>query len=646
MFKWDDKYQWVFSDLGAADMVGVNEAGIGIFKRQPYKGLAKEILQNVLDAKDETLGENIPVKAKFELIYVDRDDIPGFARLDDVIHKCYDYYSDGDDSEKLLRYKDAAEKYLRNPGKVPVLKISDENTKGLTGVNKEKGTNWTGLVRERSATNKSNGSSGSFGVGKFAPYNFSELRTVFYSTKTRDDEIAFQGKAILTSFKEDGKKKNNIGLFANTISEDYDAVFDIEDIAPVFRREKVGTDIYVIGFEKSNDEDWVDQTAISVIEYFFYSIYKGFLEIEILDGDKKVQINKSNLENKIKYYDEFCKENMGDDTSFSFTAPSYWQIINNDRKKYSKEVFHFNGKDMGAYELYLLVGDEVTDKKVLEMREAGMKIREDISFRVQMNFNAIFIATGEGALSLEPDDNISSFLRKCENQAHDDWAADEYKEKKEKARGIINRVHAIILEAVKNEMPDYGDEAVDAFGLSEYLPNQEEDDDPKEEKAFKDFTPLSFEIQSVKSGKRRRNADISMKKNAGAEKRSKREKKEEKDRKKKKTDNKKGNGLNKASEVSIKNIKTPFDSLSKNYTVSFIPEENAEKVMLEIKLGSDDDNMTKAEISSASINGKTLSIKNGMIEVGDVTKDEKIIVKVALADSSRKTMEVRAYAEC
>lgn len=646
MFKWDDKYQWVFSDLGAADMVGVNEAGIGIFKRQPYKGLAKEILQNVLDAKDETLGEDIPVKAKFELIYVDRDDIPGFARLDDVIHKCYDYYSDGDDSEKLLRYKDAAEKYLRNPGKVPVLKISDENTKGLTGVNKEKGTNWTGLVRERSATNKSNGSSGSFGVGKFAPYNFSELRTVFYSTKTRDDEIAFQGKAILTSFKEDGKKKNNIGLFANTISEDYDAVFDIEDIAPVFRREKVGTDIYVIGFEKSNDEDWVDQTAISVIEYFFYSIYKGFLEIEILDGDKKVQINKSNLENKIKYYDDFCKENMGDDTSFSFTAPSYWQIINNDRKKYSKEVFQFNGKDMGAYELYLLVGDEVTDKKVLEMREAGMKIREDISFRVQMNFNAIFIATGEGALSLEPDDNISSFLRKCENQAHDDWAADEYKEKKEKARGIINRVHAIILEAVKNEMPDYGDEAVDAFGLSEYLPNQEEDDDSKEEKAFKDFTPLSFEIQSVKSGKRRRNADISMKKNAGAEKRSKREKKEEKDRKKKKTDNKKGNGLNKASEVSIKNIKTPFDSLSKNYTVSFIPEENVEKVMLEIKLGSDDDNMTKAEISSASINGKTLSIKNGMIEVGDVTKDEKIIVKVALADSSRKTMEVRAYAEC
>lgn len=646
MFKWDEKYQWVFSDLGAADMVGVNEAGIGIFKRQPYKGLAKEILQNVTDAKDDRLGDDIPAKAKFELIYVDRDEIPGYERIDDVIHKCYDFYPNGDDGEKLRRYKDAAEKYLRTPGKVPVLKISDENTKGLIGVHEEKDSNWTGLVRERSATNKSNGSSGSFGVGKFAPYNFSELRTVLYSTKTRDGEVAFQGKSILTTFKEDGIKKHNIGLFANVQSDDFDAVFDINDIAPVFRREKIGTDIYVIGFEKNDEEDWVEQTAISVIEYFFYSIYKGFLEIEICDGKKKVEINKSNLDEKIKYYEDFCRENMGDDTTFSFTAPSYWKILKSGKAPV-KEIFDYNGKSMGGYELYLLASDDIADKKVLEMREAGMKIREDSSFRIQMNFNAIFIATGEGATSLEPEDNISSFLRKCENQAHDDWSADEYKEKKDVAKGIINKIHSIILEAVKKEMPDYGDEAVDAFGLSEYLPNQEDDDDPKEEKAFKDFTPLSFEIQSVKTGKRRRNADISMKKNAGAEKRKKQEKKQEdKDREKKKRDNKKGNGLNKASEISIKNIKTPYDSISKQYTISFIPEESVKGVMLEMKIGSDDDNLSKAEVSAASLKGKNLNIKNGMIEVGDVLKDEKVIVKVLLADSSRKTMEVRAYAKC
>ena len=55
MFQWKENFQWIFSNLGSSDKVGVNESGIGIFKRQPYKGLAKEILQNVTDAKNPEL---------------------------------------------------------------------------------------------------------------------------------------------------------------------------------------------------------------------------------------------------------------------------------------------------------------------------------------------------------------------------------------------------------------------------------------------------------------------------------------------------------------------------------------------------------------------------------------------------------------
>lgn len=494
MFQWKENFQWNFSDLGSADKVGVNESGIGIFKRQPYKGLAKEILQNVTDAKNPLLPDNVPVKAKFELIFVDLDDIPGYARLNDVIHKCSEYYPDGDDGEKLKGIREAAEKYLSGNGKVPVLKISDYNTTGLRGVREEKGSNWTGLVRERSATNKSNGSSGAFGVGKFAPYNFTSVRTVLYSTKTINNEYAFQGKAILTTFKEDGKNKQNIGLFANMESDNFDAVFNVDDIAPVFRRTEPGTDIYVLGFEK--EDDWVEQSAISVIEYFFYSIYRGRLEVEIRDEEKVVSITQDNLGDVIMFYDDYCKTHMAEDTTFRFTAPSYWSLLRDSRHKVIKNPFEYSGRNMGNYELYLLTGDDITEKKVLEMRQAGMKIREDNSFRIQMNFTAIFIATGEGASSQEPKDNISSFLRKCENQAHDDWAADEYKEEKTKAKGIINKVHSIILDAVKAEMPDFGDESVDAFGLSEFLPNEEADDDQKEEKAFRisDLLHLKYKV--------------------------------------------------------------------------------------------------------------------------------------------------------
>lgn len=653
MFAWKNNYRWIFSELGAADKVGVNDAGIGIFKRQPYKGLAKEINQNITDAKDDTLPDDVPVRARFELIYVDRDDIPDYQRLNEVIHKCYEYYHDGDDGAKLKVICDASEKYLEHEGKVPVLKISDYNTYGLRGVHEEKGSNWTGLVRERSATNKSNGSSGAFGVGKFAPYNFSELRTVLYSTKTRDGETAFQGKAILTTFSEydTDKQKNiikqNIGLFADTNSDNYDAVFSVDDIAPVFRRDVIGTDLFVLGFEK--EEDWIEQSAISVIEYFFYSIYRGKLEVEIVEGDKIVEINKSNLGDMIAYYEEYCKEHMSDDTSFRFTAPSYWAMLTNSNcKSILGKQFEYNGHRMGEYELYLLVGDECPDRKVLEMRQAGMKIREDTNFRIQTNFTAVFIATGANAVSDEPKDNISSFLRKCENQAHDDWAADEYKEEKEKARSIINRIHALILEAVKAEMPDMGDKSIDAFGLSEFLRNEDEDDEKKEEKAFGNFKPLDFELKTVKTGKRRKQADISMKKNGGSKKRKPKTPGPGPNPippKPKKPDNHRGTGLNKVSEVYISNIKTPYDTEAGEYQISFVVDESVENLMIAVKISSDDNNLARAEISKATQNGKTLTIKNGMVEIGAANEGDKVVLRMKIAERVRKTLEVRGYAK-
>lgn len=650
MYKWKDNYKFVFSDLGASDKVGVNDVGIGVFKKKPYIGLTKEILQNSTDAYDPSLPPDTPVKVRFELVYIERDDIPDVEYLNSVIHKCYEYYSEGDDGVKLKVIQDAADKYLSQPGKVPVLKISDYKTTGLCGVRAEKGSNWSGLVRERSATNKSNNSSGAFGVGKFAPYTFSSLRTVFYSTKTVNDEIAFQGKALLTTFKEDNKLKHNIGLFADINSENYDAVLTIDDIAPVFRREEPGTDIFVLGFDK--DDNWMEQSAISVIEYFFYSIYKGKLEVEIVEGDKVIRVDQGNLGEQISEFKKYCDTHMSDDVSFRYTAPSYWKLLTSAHKAI-KEPFIYKGKNMGNYELYLLTGDDVTEKKVLEMRQAGMKIREDAAFRIPMNFTGIFIATGEGAMSDKPEDNISSFLRKCENQAHDDWASDEYssdKDQKAIAKNIINEVHSIIFNAVKKEMPDFGKDSVDAFGLSEFLPNEESDDDKKEEEAFADFRPLTFEIQSVKTGKHRRQADISMKKNGGSKHKDKdkdkdKDKVKDKDKEKQHRDNKRGHGTGKVSEVYISKVKTPFDSNLGEYQVSFISDEKAKDMMLSIKIGSDDDNLSVAEISKAYMEGKDLLIKNGMINIGDVNKGEKRVLRVKLSESGRKTLEVRAYAK-
>ena len=373
------------------------------------------------------------------------------------------------------------------------------------------------------------------------------------------------------------------------------------------------------------------------------------MEVTVAEGDKSITITQSNLGDMIAFFEKYCAEHMKDDVTFQYTAPVYWKLLCGAHKVI-RERFKYGGKDMGEYELYLFTGDDVTEKKVLEMREAGMKIREDSAFRIPMNFTGIFIATGAGAVSLEPEDNISSFLRKCENQAHDDWAADEYREKKDIAKSIINKIHAIILEAVKKEMPDFGKDSVDAFGLSEFLQTDEADDDKQEEQAFADFRPLSFEIQSVKTGRHRRQADISMKKNGGSKRKKKEDDEEPKKKKddeepKKKRNNKHGNGTGKASEVFISKVKTPFDSATGEYRLSFTSDEAAEDLMLGIKIGSDDDNLARAEIATATVDGKKAPIKNGMIAIGAVAKGERKTLVIKLSEAGRKTLEVRAYAK-
>ena len=67
--------------------------------------------------------------------------------------------------------------------------------------------------------------------------------------------------------------------------------------------------------------------------------------------------------------------------------------------------------------------------------------------------------------------------------------------------------------------------------------------------------------------------------------------------------------------------------------------------MVGIRIASDDDNLARTEIQKATFGGKTLSIKNGLIDVGPVSKGVKILVQIKLTESGRRSLEVKAYAE-
>lgn len=664
--KWNDKYQWCFSPLGTGDKVGVNNAGFGIFKKQPYIGLAKEILQNVIDAKDKKIEE--PARAVFEVMYVPKAQLPDPERLSYVIKQCYEYYHEGDDGEKMGLLKKAADTLLDGDALVPVLKISDFNTVGLTGARQEKGSNWTGLVREISATNKGNGKSGSFGVGKFAPFNFSLIRTIIYSTFNKDGETALQGKTILTTFRdEDGKLKQNVGLFGLIEEEDCKAIYDPNDAPSVFSRTECGTDLYVLGFK--NDVDWMQQVAVSVLEYFFYTIYMGGLEVSIVDGDEKIDINKESLSSMMNKYADYCHRK-----DIEFSAPAFWELLIDKTGRTKHFVEPFDNK--GEVELYLLVDQDLAEKRILEMRTAGMKITEDTAFRIGAYFRGIFIATGRGSRSDEPEDNINSFLRKCENQAHDTWSKDEYEDHTKEADDVIRKIHSWILNKVKEEMPEVVADETEGYGLADLIPNQESDGkDDTEEKAYISFEPLPVEIaQSFPQKSKKKASDVSIISDNPDDKEpddviipdDDGEETlsagggdiapnpphdpsesildgEETVRETPQESRKKNRGKTTLHGLKISKIRTPYDSGKEEFRVSFVPEKTADDVHIMLRIGADDEDKRQAEVKSAFKGESELELSHGFILLPHVDKGAKVILQVKLQNTRRCQLEVSTY---
>jgi hypothetical protein len=653
MNKWNSECKWDFPLAGSGDDVGFNEAGIGMFKSQPYLSLAKEILQNSLDARAENVPAGLPVRVKFSRIEVSVNDIPGAEQLADTIDACCEY-AKGDDLEKMLQVKAYSDAHLRKDGMIPVLKISDYNTTGLVGVddtdNNEKC--WYKLVRSNSSTNKSNGSSGSQGVGKFAAYNFTRLRTILYSTLTEDGARGIQGKTILTTFRapEDGKKRVNRARFGMPVAdEDVLPISNEEEIPTVFHRSDIGTDIFVIGFEK--DQDWLEQIAMSVIEFFFFAVYKGTLEVDLEDGEEKIHIGSDNLNEMIAKYEDYYKSSgYEDDENFQYTAPLYWKAVTDlsgeDEGHYHIiEDFTYRGKSMGQFELYLLMSSEFNDRRILEMRKAGMKIREDTKFRIQPSFIGVFIATGDGAVSLEPNDNISSFLRKCENPSHDAWSAANYPEEKGKAKSIINSIHKRILEIIKEKMPKNDEPEIKAYGVNELLVSQGQGDaEDEKEDAFLNADPEPIELlDSTSAGTKSR--DLSKKSNGRGKNTRNKKKKKDNDNERQKRNNRSGHRKKSVSPVTLKSVKMPFDEDSGIYKVVFTTDTDATNLRLALEATGDDGSHESADITDAFLNGKPLEIKEDCVIVPSVTADEKNIVEVKLRGSRRERLEASAYGE-
>ena len=232
---------WNFPLNNDGEETGLNDAGIETFRGKPLESLAREIIQNSCDATLKTTGK--PVEVHFRLCKLPTEKFPDKEVFVHTLEACSTYWNENSKTKQF--FEKAIE--LMKASDVSVLKISDYNTTGLIGSDKRHGSDWHNLIKSVGTSDKGSKSGGSFGIGKHAPFACSQIRTVFYGTKDFEGKTAFQGVSKLVTHENDLKKTTQGTGYYGKIERN-NPINDFGSIDEFFRRDEIGTDLFVMGF--------------------------------------------------------------------------------------------------------------------------------------------------------------------------------------------------------------------------------------------------------------------------------------------------------------------------------------------------------------------------------------------------------------
>lgn len=449
---------WKFPPLNGGEGQGFEHAGMAHFQGNLLGSLAREIIQNSLDARRD---DAKPVDVTFELQSIDVHRHLGGDELRRHLLACAEVATDGK-AERFFR--DAAA--LLDRDAVQFLRVSDGNTTGLG----EK--QWRALVKMQGEGAKRDATAGgSFGIGKNAPFAVSPLRTVgYWSYSTADGGIVekFQAKAILMShpWVEEGQNRTTetqaVGFYGDTTT--------CREMCPpripsVFRRLNhrrqpiEGTTVWISGFHTNGE--WRRQITQSVLRNYFYAIDRGRLEILIEPDDSQDASPTSLDRDSLKKVFDYFMTGTAPDTGLS-DAHRYWSVQSGAPPTFDEEL-----SGLGSVKLWIEVGEDLP-RKVALIRGTGMLITDRqpglMRFRDLRDFAAVCVFES---------DEANELLRTMENPAHDRFEPDRLPEQdRKRGREALERVVKWIREKLKEEAalprPEGG---VDLVELRRFLPD-------------------------------------------------------------------------------------------------------------------------------------------------------------------------------
>ena len=338
-------------------------------------------------------------------------------------------------------------------------------TQGIKGPVKN-GTPYYAFMKAKGQSKKQTDTAGgSFGIGKFAPYAVSALRTVFVSTifKSLEENIVqyTQGKSILMSHDDEvGNRRQGIGFWG--VKDKCQPIEGGQELPQwLIRSEIIGTKLLLLGFD--NHEGWQESLAASVAENFFGAIKSG--RLEVLIGDK-YNINANGIS------DIFTNNDITDSIINEKNEPEQFK---NSYEYYNCLVSHedvfieqHQNQYLGHCELKIFL-KEGLPKKVSFLRN-GMLITDNIEIAGLKNFSEFkdFVAVFNCK-----DNKGVEFLRAMEPPRHDAFEPERMPTKEEqiKARKALKEVAAWIREMLRRRAKDPVSEITKIDELKDFFPD-------------------------------------------------------------------------------------------------------------------------------------------------------------------------------
>lgn len=457
-----DANRWFFPSRSGAETEGFSNAGLAEFKGNPLQALAREICQNSLDASD---GSGRPVRVEFQKSFMEMNLFPGMKQMKAIINACDEFWGQDGDANTKNFLKNAKHSFVNN--KFFVLRVSDYNTTGVQGAFSDKNiTPWGSLVKGNAFSVKADekNAAGSYGIGKAAPFVTSKYQTVFYRTYDIDGNRAALGVSRLMAHNNVTEElmpgedpiRRSVGYFGE--DENRKPSKAMAKLDSINERTEHGTDLFIPGFNYSTDDDrWIKDILIEVVDNFLYSVYSGKLEVKVENRN----LTKATLPTILSFLGQKAKN-----------ANMFYDVIRNDAKDVIEltEQFH----SLGFLRLRLKY-DVNLNKKVLVVRNSGMKIANIPSLPRGVSYTGFLELTG---------DKLNEFFRTMENPKHNAWEPSRHsdpklakKYKEEIEDWVRNTINEKLVEVSGEEsIVDIGD----CFNYKERDPDTNNDERTKE----------------------------------------------------------------------------------------------------------------------------------------------------------------------